>query len=72
MSRFPFSEVWDGSNNELTQKYETVKVQNDLRTSKHIYKQTNIPNLNLCYRCKCLAHYTRSPINHTFYAIVIE
>ncbi len=27
-----------GSNNELTQKYEKVKVQNDIRTSKHIYK----------------------------------
>ncbi len=25
-----------GSNNELTQKYEKVKVQNDIRTSKHI------------------------------------
>ncbi len=24
-----------GSNNELTQKYEKVKVQNDMRTSKH-------------------------------------
>ncbi len=30
--------------NELTQKYEKVKVQNDIRTSKHIYKQTNIPD----------------------------
>ncbi len=30
-----------GSNNELTQKYEKVKVQNDIRTSKHINKQTS-------------------------------
>ncbi len=27
-----------GSNAELTRKYERVKVQNDIRTSKHIYK----------------------------------
>ncbi len=27
-----------GSNNELTQKYGKVKVQNDIRTSKHINK----------------------------------
>ncbi len=33
-----------GSNTERTQKYERVKVQNDIRTSKHIYKQTNIPD----------------------------
>ncbi len=36
-----------GSNNELTQKYEKVKVQNDIRTSKHMYKRTNIPNFQL-------------------------
>ncbi len=30
-----------GSNNELTQKYEKVKLQNDILTSKHIYKQTS-------------------------------
>ncbi len=32
-----------GSNNELTQKYKKVKVQNDMRTSKHIIinKQTS-------------------------------
>ncbi len=32
-----------GSNAELTRKYERVKVQNDIRTSKHIYinKQTS-------------------------------
>ncbi len=27
-----------GSNTERTQKYARVKVQNDIRTSKHIYK----------------------------------
>ncbi len=30
-----------GSDNELTQKYEKVKIQNDICTSKHIYKQTS-------------------------------
>ncbi len=31
-----------GSNKKLTPKYEKVKVQNDIRTSKHIiYKQTS-------------------------------
>ncbi len=29
-----------GSNAELTRNYERVKVQNDIRTSKHINKQT--------------------------------
>ncbi len=39
-----------GSNNELTQKYKKVKVQNDIRTSKHIiYKRTNICDFQLCY-----------------------
>ncbi len=33
-------------NTELTPKYEKVKVQNDICTSKHIYKQTNIPIFN--------------------------
>ncbi len=31
-----------GMNTERTQKYAKVKVQNDIRTSTHIYKQTNI------------------------------
>ncbi len=35
-----------GSNAELTRKYERVKVQNDIRTSKHI-KQTNIPDFQI-------------------------
>ncbi len=29
-----------GSNTERTQKYARVKVQNDIRTPTHIYKQT--------------------------------
>ncbi len=43
-----------GSNNELTQKYEKVKAQKDICTSKHTYKQTYIPDFQLCYPCKCL------------------
>ncbi len=31
-----------GLNTELTQKYARVKVQNDIRMSTHIYKQTNM------------------------------
>ncbi len=49
-----------GSNAELTQKYERVKVLNDIHTSKP--KQTNIPDFQLRYSCKCLAHFNRSPI----------
>ncbi len=52
-----------GSNNELK--------QNDIRTSKHIYKQTNIPNFQLCYPCKCLAHYACSPINIIIIIVVV-
>ncbi len=37
--RILFSEAWDGVERERTQKYERVKVQNDIRTSKH--KQTS-------------------------------
>ncbi len=33
-----------GSNKERTQKYVRVKVQNGMRTSTHIYKQTHIPD----------------------------
>ncbi len=47
-----------GSNAERTQKYARVKVQNDIRTDK----QTS-PIFKLCYPCKCLARYARSPIN---------
>ncbi len=38
-----------GSNAELTKKYERVKVQNYIRTSKHniIYKLTSIPDFQL-------------------------
>ncbi len=45
--------------NELTQKYEKVKVQNDIRTSTHVYKRTNSPDFQLCYPCKCLAMLAR-------------
>ncbi len=47
-----------GSNTERTQKYARVKVQNDIRTSKHIYinKQTS-PIFN-CVTPECIA---RSP-----------
>ncbi len=44
-----------GSNTQLTQKYERGKVQHDIHTSKHIHKQTNIPDFQLCYSCECLA-----------------
>ncbi len=53
---------WIGLNNELTPQYEKVKVQNDIRN-----KQTNIPNFQLCYPCKCLARYARSPNHHIYY-----
>ncbi len=43
-----------GSNNELTQKYETVKVQNDIRTSKHPRFSIVLP-LRVC---RSLANYT--------------
>ncbi len=56
-----------GSNNELTQKYEKVKVQNDIGTSTHIYKRTNIPDFQLCYPWKCRARYTCSPIKCNYY-----
>ncbi len=52
--------------NELTQKYEKVKVQNDIRTLTNIYKRTNIPDFQLCYRCKCLARYACSPIIYIY------
>ncbi len=48
-------------NNELTQKYERVKVQNDIYMSPHIYKQI-CPILNSTPMYKCLACFTRLPI----------
>ncbi len=36
-----------GSKTERAQKYARVKVQNDIRTSTHIYKQTNIPDFSI-------------------------
>ncbi len=50
-----------GSNTELTQKYVRVKVQNDIRTSKHINKH---PQFSMCYPCKCLTCFARSPNIH--------
>ncbi len=54
------------ASNKLTQKYKKVKLQNDIRMSSHIYKCTNIPDFQLCYRCNCLAHYARSPIIYIY------
>ncbi len=61
-----------GSNAELTKKYERVKVQNDIRTSKHIYiyKQTNISNFQLCYPRECLTRFARSPIMIKLFILV--
>ncbi len=59
-----------GSNAERTQKYAGVKVQNDIRTSIHTDKQTS-PIFNLCYPCKCLARYARSPIIITIILMTI-
>ncbi len=56
-----FSEVWDGVERGANTEIRRVKVQNDIRTS--IYKQTNIPDFQLRYPCKCLARYARSPIS---------
>ena len=41
------------SNTKLTQKYERVKVQNDIRTSTH--KQTNIPDFQYCVTPDCVS-----------------
>ncbi len=50
-----------GSNAERTQKYGGSKYKMTY-VRPYIYKQTNIPNFQLCYPCKCLARYARSPI----------
>ena len=47
--RIRFSEVWDRVEHPANAKYVRVKVQNDIRTSKHTYKQTNIPDFQLHY-----------------------
>ncbi len=60
--RILFSEVWDGVDHRTNTKTRGSKYKNALHTSKHIYKQTNIPDFQLCYPCKCLARYARSPI----------
>ncbi len=41
-----------GLNMERTQKYARVKVQNDIRTSTHMYKQTYIPDFQLWRACQ--------------------
>ncbi len=56
--RILFSEVWDGVDHRTYTKTRGSKYNNALRTSKHIYKQINIPNFQLCYPCKCLARAT--------------
>ncbi len=60
--RIPFSEVWDRVDHRTNTKTRGSKYKNALCTSKHMYKQTNIPDFQLCYPCKCLARYARSPI----------
>ncbi len=59
-----------GSNKELTQKYEKVKVQNDVRTSKHIYKQTNIPDF-VTPESVSLARQLHLSINYTAHKSMI-
>ncbi len=49
------SEFWDGVDHRTNTKTRGSKYKNALRTSKHIYKPTNIPDFQLCYPCKCLA-----------------
>ncbi len=67
-----FSEVWDGVDHRTYTKTRGSKYKNALRTSKHIYKQINIPDFQLCYPCKCLTRYARSPINkHPRFSIVL-
>ena len=51
-----------GVDHRTNTKTPGSKYKNDIRTSKHIYKQTNIPDFQLCYPGKCLARYTCSPI----------
>ncbi len=57
--RIQFSEVWDWVEHPANTKIRAVKVQNYIRTSKHI-KKTNIPDFQLCYPCKCLARFALS------------
>ena len=51
-----------GSNTKLTPKYENVKVQNDIGTSKHNIQTTKHPDFQLCYPWECLSCFARSPI----------
>ncbi len=50
-----------GSNTALTQKYGRVKVQNDIRTSKHINKHPQF--FKLCYPCVSLTSLARKHLN---------
>ncbi len=50
-----------GSTTELTQKREGQSTKMPY-VRPNIYKQTNIPDFQLCYPCKCLARYARTPI----------
>ncbi len=51
-----------GSITELTQKREGQSTKMPYVCPNILYKQTNIPDFQLCYPCKCLARYARSPI----------
>ena len=44
--RILFSEVWDRVEHGATQKYARVKVQNDIRTSKHFINKQTSPIFN--------------------------
>ncbi len=53
-----------GSTTELTQKCEGQSTKMPYIRPNIIYtNKQNIPDFELCYPCKCLARYTRSPIN---------
>ncbi len=56
-----------GLTTELTQKREGQSTKMPC-VRPNIYKQTNIPDFQLCYPCKCLA---RSPIIH-FLCMILQ
>ncbi len=52
-----------GSTTELTAKREGQSTKMPyVRPYIYTNKQTDIPDFRLCYPCKCLARYARSPI----------
>ncbi len=63
------------SNTELTQKYVRVKLQNDISTSRHIYKQTsqifNSPDIHSPESILLASHGIRSNI-YLFIIHVLE